>query len=37
MLKDNSNITQNILVNEMIENIQDLAHECLPVKWEWRI
>ena len=29
MLKDNSNITKNVLINEMIENIQGLAHECM--------
>ena len=29
MLKENSNITKNVLLNEMIENIQGLAHECL--------
>ena len=29
MLKENNNITKNVLVNEMIENSQGLAHECL--------
>ena len=29
MMKENNNITKNVLVNEMIENIQGLAHECL--------
>ena len=28
-MKENNNITKNVLVNEMIENIQGLAHECL--------